>query len=225
MRKITLVLVFAMLALLASIALGVVASQKLPGSTDSADGQTLPPEAQRRVLHLVIRSMYDEVDDATGAALDEELRALTREETRLFLGFSFAIQKIGFSGDSWANGGPVVPLPRQRYVLSLIERALYDDATSDQLQAEIAALSEAEHDLYRKFSEALPQVVSPRQAGAYLPADLVALREAMLCVMDKEGASFIDIRKSDDEIKLAVWECGYTPPQPTSATAPTREAP
>jgi hypothetical protein len=225
MRKITLVLVFAMLALLASIALGVVASQKLPGSTDSADGQTLPPEAQRRVLHLVIRSMYDEVDDATGTALDEELRALTREETRLFLDFSFVIQTIGGAAALPANTESIVPLPRQRYVLSLVERALYGEAASEQLQAEIAALSEAEHDLYRKLSEALPQVVSPRQAGAYLPADLVALREAMLCVMDKEGASFIDIRKSDDEIKLAVWECGYTPPQPTSATAPTREAP
>ncbi len=133
MRKITLVLVFALPALLASIALGVATSQKLPGSTESTDSQILPPEAQRRVLHLVIRRNYDEVDDATRAMLDDEFRALTREENRLYLDFSYVIQTLGASAANPANAESRVPLPRQRYILSLIERALYGDTTTGNL--------------------------------------------------------------------------------------------
>jgi len=215
MHLLRLLSIFALPALLLGITLGAAIGQEAPlHLTDSADGQTLPPEAQRRVLHLVIRSMYDEVDDATGAALDEELRALTREETRLFLGFSFAIQKIGFSGDSWANGGPVVPLPRQRYVLSLIERALYDDATSDQLQAEIAALSEAEHNLYLRLSDAI-QHLGAGDDTAYLSAELVKIRDVILYLMEQEGvSSFMDINLSEDELKAKLRN--VLPEQPPS---------
>ncbi len=225
MRPLRFLSVFALPALLLGITLGAAMGQEPPPSpTDSTDSQILPPQVQRRVLNLVTRRMYDEVDDATGVALDDELRALTKDETRLFLDFSFVIQKIGFSDANPANAESMVPMPRQRYILSLIERALYGDTTGGQLGDEIASLSEAEHALYLKLSEAIQQVLSPSQAAAYLPADLVALRNAILCVMDKEGvSSFMDINLSEDEIKQAAWECGYSPPQPTSSPAPARE--
>jgi len=157
MHLLRLLSIFALPALLLGITLGAAMGQEAPlRLTDSADGPILPPQAQRRVLHLVIRS-YEEVDDATSAAIKDELRALTRDETRLLLNFSFVIQTITSAADP-ANAESMVPISRRRYILGLIEHALYDDVTSNQLQAEIASLSKEEHDLYLKLSDAIQRV-------------------------------------------------------------------
>lgn len=117
----------------------------------------------------------------------------------------------------------LVPLSRQRYILRLIERALYGDTTGGQLGDEIASLSKAEHALYLKLSEGIQQVLSPSQAAAYLPADIVVLRDAILYVMDREDVgSPIDM--SDDKIKAALAAC-YPSPQPSVSPAPAREVP
>lgn len=207
MSKVKFLAVFALPALLLGMTLGVVIGQDSSSSSPiSADSQALPTQVQRQVFHLVARYMYDEVDDATAAAIRDELRALSKDESRLFLDFTFVIQKLGFSGDNWVNGEPLVPLPRQRYVLSLIERALYDDAANNaasrQLEAEIAALSKDEHEFYTELFDAIQHVGLAGEDSGYLPAEFVEIRKAILYIMEKKGvSSFIDINLSEDELR------------------------
>jgi len=120
MRKTMSVSVFLLLLLLLGAGLDVTLSREplVEAVLSSAPNTTtIEPQVQKRVLNLAGRFLYEEVDDQARVSILDDIRALSDDETRLFMDFVFAIQAIGFPEDDPAFSDSVVRPQRQAYVL------------------------------------------------------------------------------------------------------------
>jgi len=205
--------VFLLLLLLLGAGLDVTLSREplVEAVLSSAPNTTtIEPQVQKRVLNLAGRFLYEEVDDQARASILDDIRALSDDETRLFMDFVFAIQAIGFPEDDPAFSDSVVRPQRQAYVLDLASRAIYDevdDETSRRIWEEIEALSTDEHQFLVNLAAAIQSIGFPDPNAPYiLPEYYLKTRETLLTLAEANGVSIVDLDLSDAEIKAALLD-------------------
>ncbi len=210
MRRMRLVSACALLAMLVSSGLGMGAVQSAPSEVMSSEMSTNSMgelQSQKHVLDLVSRDLYEEVDDSVSAKIKEEIRVLSAQEARLFAYLTCAIQLLGFPEDNPSFSDSVVPPLRQKHVLDLAGRAVYDEPL-ESVADEVEALSQDERRLFADFVTAIREIGVSGKGASYLPDHHVKVIETLLTLAEAHGISIIDLPNvlSDTEIKAALQD-------------------
>lgn len=163
------------------------------------------PQIQNHVLDLVSRGLYEELDDGASAQIKEEIRVLVPKEARMFAYLICAIQLLGFPEGDSSFSDSVVPPHRQKHVLDLAGRAVYE-GTPESVADEIETLSSDERRLLTDFVTAIQEICLSGKGASYLPDHHVRVIETLLSLAEAHGISIIDVPNvlSDAEIEAAL---------------------
>lgn len=210
MRRMRLVSVCALLAMLGSSGLGMGAVQSAPSgvlSPEMSSNSMVEPQSQKHLLDLVSRDLYEEVDDSVSSKIQEKIRVLSPEEARLFAYLTCAIQLLGFPEDDPSFSDSVVPPHRQKHVLDLASHAVYQE-TPGSVADEVEALSQDERRLFADFVTAIREIGVSGKGASYLPDSHVKIIETLIALAEAHGISIIDLPNvlSDAEIKAALQD-------------------
>jgi hypothetical protein len=154
---------------------------------------TIERDRQEHLLELAVHGNYDQCDADCYEAYKEEVNALPVDEARLFLYLNHVIQDTGSPDDE------AVPTQadreRQRHVLGLVIRTLYDDSFDSQGK-EVQALSATEYQLYSDFLAGIEAVMSDKVPEL---SDIDRLVMETKLQLAGEGQGIFDI-------PLDIWE-------------------